>query len=170
MGQYKWITYNQVTEKVGAIGSGLRFIGMIPHKSKLVIFNNTCAEWFLSAHGCFSQSMTICTVYATLGFEALVFAFNEIEVEYILTELELLPEFEKALPKIGKTLKVIIYSNPKEQVTPDRQTIIDRLKKNNITVYSIDDIIDFGRKKKITRRTTTAKRISCYYVYKWHNR
>lgn len=51
----------------------------------------TCADWTMSAHACFSQSLVVMTVYANLGDDALIYGLNEAEVTHMITSADLLP-------------------------------------------------------------------------------
>lgn len=79
LGDYSWLTYSEVDKMASNFGRGLRVLG---HQSKenIVIFAETRKEWLISAMGCFKQSFPLCTLYATLGDEAIVHGINETEV------------------------------------------------------------------------------------------
>lgn len=66
MGEYKWRTFNEVYGMVANFGRGLRELGLEPRQN-VAIFAETRAEWMIAAHGCFSQNISIVTIYATLG-------------------------------------------------------------------------------------------------------
>ena len=45
---------------------------------------HSCADWIVAANGCFSQSMVVSTVYATLGVDAVKEAVNEGKATVVL--------------------------------------------------------------------------------------
>ena len=57
---------------------------------KLAIFEETSYEWTVAEQGCYSQNITVLTVYANLGIEALTFALEQADVTYLLTNASLL--------------------------------------------------------------------------------
>jgi long-subunit acyl-CoA synthetase (AMP-forming) len=70
-------TYQQVGDMAHKFGAALRAHGMIACPTttdlkqntkpcRMAIFENTCAEWMISALGAFTQSIAVTTVYATL--------------------------------------------------------------------------------------------------------
>lgn len=59
-------------------GRGLRAQGHQPHEN-IIIFAETRVEWMVAAMGCFKQSIPLCTLYATLGDEAIIHGINETE-------------------------------------------------------------------------------------------
>uniref|UniRef100_A0A7S1UAK4 AMP-dependent synthetase/ligase domain-containing protein n=1 Tax=Phaeomonas parva TaxID=124430 RepID=A0A7S1UAK4_9STRA len=83
-GDIQTATYAQLGEQAHAFGAGLRAMGMEPmpeagddleDKSgpfKMLIFEDTSAEWMVAAQGAFTQSMVVFTAYATLGMDAVV--------------------------------------------------------------------------------------------------
>lgn len=81
MGDYSWYTFSEANDLAKNFGRGLRSIGHQP-KENIIIFSETRAEWFISAMGAFKQSIPVCTLYATLGEDALILGINETEVIY----------------------------------------------------------------------------------------
>ena len=90
-GDTTWLNYKDALDRLEAFGSGLRYFGMEPQqvlkpgqtfddlqgKFMITIYENTCADWIVVANGAFSQSMSVSTVYATLGLDAVKEAVNE---------------------------------------------------------------------------------------------
>lgn len=120
MGDYKWKTFEEVETISSHFGRGLRALGLQP-KQNVVIFAETRAEWLFAAHGCFKQNMTVVTIYATLGEDAIAHGINETEVQTVITSHELLPKFKKVLPMCPR-VKLLVYME-------------DSLKKTDITGY-----------------------------------
>ena len=79
MGEYNWLTFGEMDEMSQWFGRGLREIGHQP-KENIVIFSETRYEWLVSAVGAFRQNVAVCTLYATLGDDAVVHGINETEV------------------------------------------------------------------------------------------
>jgi long-chain acyl-CoA synthetase len=76
-------------------------------------------HWLLTAHGLFTQNMTIVTAYDTLGEEGLLHSMNETGVEAIFTSAELLPTVEKAAKKCSKLI-LVVYNGEAKQEHLDR--------------------------------------------------
>ncbi|KAF9192693.1 long-chain fatty acid-CoA ligase [Haplosporangium sp. Z 767] len=104
---YSWLTYKDTKAVVDSIGCGFRKWGIEP-KEKITVFGATSANWLLVAHGAFSQSMTIVTVYDTLGEEGLLHSMNEAEVGSAYTNADLLKTMKNVAGKCP-TLKRIVY-------------------------------------------------------------
>ena len=54
LGDYKWISYNQLSNMAQSFGRGLRLLGQEPGTS-IAIYAETRAEWMMSCLGAFSQ-------------------------------------------------------------------------------------------------------------------
>lgn len=107
MGEYKWRNFIEAEQEARNFGRGMRELGMQPH-DKVVIFAETRAEWTIAAHGLFKQSVTIVTIYATLGDEGVIHGVNETEVSTIVTSHELIPKLRKLLKKLPN-INTIVY-------------------------------------------------------------
>ncbi|KAF3838065.1 hypothetical protein F7725_009833 [Dissostichus mawsoni] len=116
LGDYKWLSYNEVDSIVSEFGSGLAALGQQP-KSSIAIFCETRAEWMITAQACFRRNFPLVTFYSTLGEEAIAFGLNETEVTHLVTSSELLQtKLKNVLPLIPK-LKHVIYVDQKKVST-----------------------------------------------------
>ncbi|KAG0202705.1 long-chain fatty acid-CoA ligase [Mortierella sp. GBA30] len=104
---YNWLTYKDTKIVVDTIGCGLRKWGVQP-KERITVFGATSANWLLVAHGAFTQSMTIVTVYDTLGEDGLLHSMNESEVGTAYTNADLLKVMNNVVGRCP-TLKRIVY-------------------------------------------------------------
>lgn len=116
LGDYKWLTYNQVNERVEHLARGLILNG-VKAGDTVMIFAETKLEWLLSAHAVFRLGAHIATLYATLSQDAIVHGINETEVTHLITNYDLLSKFE-AIEKDVPKLSTIIYFEGHKKVTP----------------------------------------------------
>ncbi|EEC02323.1 long chain fatty acid CoA ligase, putative, partial [Ixodes scapularis] len=107
LGEYKWKTYADVESQVNQIGRGLAGLGIVP-ETRVIIFAETREEWILAALACFRRRVIVCTIYATLGDEGIVFSVNETEGRVMITSEELLPRLQKLMRRL-RHVKRIIY-------------------------------------------------------------
>uniref|UniRef100_A0A8C2HK11 long-chain-fatty-acid--CoA ligase n=1 Tax=Cyprinus carpio TaxID=7962 RepID=A0A8C2HK11_CYPCA len=89
LGEYRWMSYDQVYKEVRAFGSGLAALEQKPLKN-IAIFCETRAEWIIAAQACFMYNFPLVTLYSTLGGAAIAHGLNEAEVSHIITSKELL--------------------------------------------------------------------------------
>lgn len=55
LGTYRWLSYEEVHEKMNRLGRGMTALGLTP-KSTVVIFCETRAEWMIMALTCFKYN------------------------------------------------------------------------------------------------------------------
>lgn len=55
LGDYKWLSYEEVDTLVSQFGSGLAVLGQQP-KCTIAIFCETRAEWMITAQTCFRRN------------------------------------------------------------------------------------------------------------------
>lgn len=55
LGDYKWLSYEEMDTVVSQLGSGLAALGQQP-KSTIAIFCETRAEWMITAQACFRRN------------------------------------------------------------------------------------------------------------------
>ncbi|GFS40099.1 long chain acyl-CoA synthetase 9 [Actinidia rufa] len=83
LGEYEWSSYGQVFESVCNFASGLARLGH-RREERAAIFADTREEWFIALQGCFRRNITVVTIYASLGEEALCHSLNETEVTTVI--------------------------------------------------------------------------------------
>ena len=96
LGDYRWMTYEEVDAMADNFGRGLRTLGQKPEQN-LCLFADTRMEWLVAAQASFRQSFPVVTIYTNLGEEAVVHGLVETGVELVITSHELLPRFKKIL-------------------------------------------------------------------------
>ncbi|XP_062856988.1 long-chain-fatty-acid--CoA ligase 4 [Trichomycterus rosablanca] len=116
LGDYKWISYQEMNEEVDLFSSGLAALGQQP-KNAIAIFCETRAEWMVTAQSCFRRNFPLVTFYATLGEDAVVFGLNQSGVTHLVTSVELLETKLKNVLSQIPSLKHIIYVGNKSITT-----------------------------------------------------
>lgn len=114
MGKYQWRTFAEAEAEAQNFGKGMRELGMDP-RDRVVVFAETRAEWMIAAHGLFKQSVTVCTIYATLGEDGVAFGVNETDVKYVVTSHELLPKIRNILKDIPNVHTVVFFEDQLHQ-------------------------------------------------------
>ena len=79
LGDYRWISYEDLDSTSDYFGRGLRSLGLNP-RDRICIFADTRAEWMISAQAAFKQCFPLCTIYTNLGEEAVAYGLNQTEV------------------------------------------------------------------------------------------
>lgn len=142
LGEYEWLTYGQAFETVCNFASGLAQLG---HKKeeRVAIFADTRAEWFVALQGCFRRNVTVVTIYASLGEEALCYSLNETEVTTVICGSK---ELKKLVDLSGQldTVKHVICMDPD---IPSTASSVEQSGRWKITSFA--DVQILGREKPV---------------------
>lgn len=144
-------TFDQVKDASLKFGASLHAAGLVASPTKatldklttsctLAIYENTCPEWMIGAYGAYSQSISVTTVYATLGIDAVLDSINDGRIRAILCNkksVKILLGKIKDMP----TLKHIIYTN--DMIAPG-ETVNMPAAPAGVTVTSFEDFINAG--------------------------
>lgn len=161
------LTYEAFGEQIRNFGAGLRSLGMEPVprlKSGekyddasgpfiLVLFEDTCKQWTVCLHGCFTQSITVATCYSTLGDDAVLAAVNETGATTLLLNWKNAEKFA-AMEKQMPTLKTIVASTY-EMPEGARATVPKS--GSRIKILSSDEVIELGAKEAAEYRPVPPK-------------
>ncbi|XP_039621738.1 long-chain-fatty-acid--CoA ligase 4-like isoform X1 [Polypterus senegalus] len=137
LGNYKWITYEEIDVQVNHLGSGLAALGQEP-KNTIAIFCETRAEWMIAANACFRYNFPLVTFYATLGEDAVVYGLNQCDATHLITSVELLETKLKGILSQLHNLKHVIYVDKKNIQTADYP--------KEIQIHSLESVQEMGAK------------------------
>ncbi|XP_056397045.1 long-chain-fatty-acid--CoA ligase 4 isoform X2 [Hyla sarda] len=137
LGEYKWLSYEEVNTRVHHLGSGLAALNLKP-KGTVAIFCETRAEWMITAQACFKYNFPLVTLYATLGEDAVSYGLNESGATHLITSSELLETKLKGVLSQISNIKCIIYVGKKNidkaEYPADRE------------LYHIEEVEELGAK------------------------
>lgn len=153
MASFEWITYKQAGERVNHIASGLSRLGIRKGES-VAIFDETRLEWTLTARACYCHSYVVFTVYANLGEDALVFALNQGDIRYMVTNSSLLRLLLAIAPKVPslKTVICIGTANAKD---------VDALKAKGVTVVTLAEVEADGKANPVPHDPPSLDDLAC---------
>ncbi|KAK9732537.1 hypothetical protein RND81_04G005800 [Saponaria officinalis] len=106
VGEYKWVTYGEVSTARSAVGSALQNFGLTKGMSVGLYFINR-PEWIVVDHACSAYSFISVPLYDTLGPDAVKYIVNHADVQAIFcvpTTLNALLSFLSEIP----TVRVIV--------------------------------------------------------------
>ncbi|XP_036412126.1 long-chain-fatty-acid--CoA ligase 3b [Colossoma macropomum] len=111
LGDYNWLSYEEVFKLAQRFGSGLAALGQKP-LCNIAIFCETRAEWIIAAQACFMYNFPVVTLYSTLGGPAIAHGLNETEVTHIITSKDLLQSrLKEILLDVPRLQHIIIVDN-----------------------------------------------------------
>uniref|UniRef100_A0A0E0DPT1 4-coumarate--CoA ligase n=1 Tax=Oryza meridionalis TaxID=40149 RepID=A0A0E0DPT1_9ORYZ len=137
LGEYEWDTYAEAFSRACNFASGLIKLGH-QRDSRAAIFADTRTEWIIAAQGCFRQNLTVVTIYASLGEDALVHSLNETQVSTLICDSKQL----KKLPAISSKLqsvKHVIYIEDE----PVEAEVLNQMK--HWTTFSFGEVEELGK-------------------------
>ena len=94
----------------------------------------------IACQGCFTQSVIVTTIYATLGMDAVVDAVNSCSIRALLCNKKDLAKVTDRL-KDMKSLKLIIYTD--DMVAPKQRIPVPSTQRS-VTITSFDDFVGSG--------------------------
>uniref|UniRef100_A0A8C1K768 long-chain-fatty-acid--CoA ligase n=1 Tax=Cyprinus carpio TaxID=7962 RepID=A0A8C1K768_CYPCA len=109
LGDYSWMTYEEVNQAVESFGSGLAALGQQPCNT-IAIFCETRAEWMITAQACFRRNFPLVTLYATLGEDAVVYGLDQCGATHLITSTELLRTKLKNVLSAVSGLQHVVYA------------------------------------------------------------
>ncbi|KAL5558399.1 hypothetical protein UlMin_034610 [Ulmus minor] len=139
LGEYEWLTYGKAFEAVCNFSSGLARLGH-RREERVAIFADTREEWFIALQGCFRRNVTVVTIYASLGEEALCHSLNETEVTTVICGNKEL----KKLVEISGQLDTV-----KHIICMDDEIPSNAEQSNSWSVTSFADVEKLGRENPI---------------------
>jgi long-chain acyl-CoA synthetase len=134
-GEYQWETYEQIFGRVCNFASGLVKVGH-DVETRAAIFCETRAEWFIAFQGCFRQNITVVTIYASLGDDALIHSLNETQVSTVICDSKQL----KKLAAVGSSLKTV-----KHVICIEDDSSTSESNSSNWTLTSFNEVEKLGR-------------------------
>ncbi|XP_021648938.2 long chain acyl-CoA synthetase 8 isoform X2 [Hevea brasiliensis] len=141
LGDYEWQTFGQVFDRACNFASGLIRLGH-NEDTRAAIFSETRAEWFIAFQGCMRQNITVVTIYASLGEDALIHSLNETQVSTLICDSKQLKKLAAISTKIT-TIKNVIYFEDDGSATADDSSISGST--SHWTVSSFSEVEKLGK-------------------------
>ncbi|KAG2560405.1 long chain acyl-CoA synthetase 9, chloroplastic-like [Panicum virgatum] len=143
LGNYEWKSYADAFKTVCNFSSGLLRLGHLKDEH-VAIFADTRAEWQIALQACFRQNITVVTIYASLGEEALCHSLNETEVSTVVCGRK---ELKKLVDISGQldTVKHVIYIN--EEGVSTEVSLAEKC--NSWTVKSFEEVESLGLERPV---------------------
>ena len=146
--KYTWATFEECEKKILNFCRGLNVLNLCPMTQidddesfrLLGIYSKNRPEWLYSYFGAVRDSITIVTVYDTLGDIALEYIFNQTKLTTVVIESKVL----KKLLNLAKQEKTCQIKNLIVLDYEDDIPTCDELKKLEFNIYTFDEITKAG--------------------------
>ena len=149
--KYTWITYEEANKNILNFSRGLNVLNLCPKIDienedsfrLLGIYSKNRPEWLLSYFAAARDSITIVTVYDTLGDVALEYIFNQTKLTTLVIEAKVLKKIIN-LAKDGKSgqIKNLIVLDKNED-----EPSCEELKKLDFNIYTWEEVAKEGEEK-----------------------
>ncbi|KAF5812172.1 putative long-chain-fatty-acid--CoA ligase [Helianthus annuus] len=150
LGEYEWETFGQVFERVCNFASGLIQLGHDPD-TRIAIFSDTRAEWLIAFEGCFRQNITVVTIYASLGDDALIHSLNETKVSTLICDSKLLKKVASVSSSLETVTNVIYFES-------DNTEALSKI--GDWQISSFSEVEKMGRNSPVKARLPIKKDIA----------
>jgi long-chain acyl-CoA synthetase len=135
-GEYEWMTYSEVNEKVSLIGSAMAAVGLEAH-GRVGVYGPNSPEWMMAMQACNRMNLYCIPLYDTLGENAIEYIVKHSEASVLFAHGDKLDMLCKALPDL-EVHTVIYWGKGKDE-------LIDEVKKIGPAVYSFDEFLAHGK-------------------------
>ncbi|KAH6756908.1 AMP-dependent synthetase and ligase family protein [Perilla frutescens var. hirtella] len=139
LGEYQWETYGQIFDRACNFASGIIKLGH-DVDTRAAIFSDTRAEWLIAFHGCFRQNITVVTIYASLGEEALIHSLNETQVSTLICDSKQLKKLAAIRSSLTSVRNIVYFDD--EDSSSD-SSVIDEM--SNFKVSTFTEVEKLGR-------------------------
>ncbi|KAJ1844531.1 long-chain fatty acid-CoA ligase [Coemansia sp. RSA 2708] len=157
LGEYKWMTYNDIVEATTQLGAGFRALD-VAAKSRVLIYAPTSREWQLCAFGAFSQSMQVVTAYDTLGESGLLHAMNQAKVDVAFLKADQMPLLARIMGDI-ETVRHVVYYQDAYGMPDGCAEAIEKVKAK-FDVHTMDEVRELGKRNAVERQEPAAEDIA----------
>ena len=137
-GEYEWLSYKQVDEKVTLIGSAMAAVGLEAH-GRVGVYGPNSPEWMMAMQGCNRMNLYCVPLYDTLGENAIEYIVKHSEASVLFSHGEKLAMLSKALPSLTPQVTTVVYWGK----AGDEE--LNAIKAMGVTVYSFDEFLALGK-------------------------
>ena len=153
-GDYQWRTYKDIDELSDYFLYGIHELGLCPEiesdmkgeKYKFFgIYSKNREEWIIADLACQKNSITVVTVYDTLGLGAVEFIFKQTLLTSLIMESKSLKNIIKLKKenKLSNLVNIVVISCEDD---PELETNFKMCQELGLNMYHYDDVIKLGKK------------------------
>ncbi|KAL9646406.1 hypothetical protein ABK040_007058 [Willaertia magna] len=145
-GPVEYESYNQIYKRVNNLAKGIVRLTGLNSNDIFGIYEETRKEWMIALHACMRYNITVMTVYATLGEDALELAINECQTTAMLVSEGSLGRIIKWISKTP-SLKYLIYTKGHGIPSSVTEKHVKELNDMGITVISFEEVEKLGEEE-----------------------
>lgn len=107
-GEYEWLTFKQLNERVTALAAGFRALGLKPKQTRMGICAINRVEWLLADYAGHSQSFITVPLYDTLSKNAIEYIINHAALQIVVCTKETLAQIIKVVHKCPSLQYIVL--------------------------------------------------------------
>lgn len=152
--KYTWYTYAQIESIVIKLSAGLvslcgSSLQTEDGTRKVLICADTCMQWFLMAHACFRNNVTLVTAYTTLDDDAILHTIKQTEARILVVSQKFCPRLKSILKQSPLIDTIIILDEPLPGIQDEKENLKCLLETTSVSkIISYNDIIERGQTSK----------------------
>lgn len=152
--KYTWYTFKDIEQAVIKLSTGLinicnESITNRDGSRKILICADTCMQWFLTAHACFRNNITVVTAYTTLDDTAILTTLNETETRIFVVSQSFAHRVAKIVEHAPLVDTLIILDEPLPGEEDEKNNLKALLSNGNVKrLISYNDLIVRGEEVK----------------------
>ena len=147
--KYTWISYEKANELLTNFSYGLNVLKLCPiiniekegYFRLLGIYSRNKKEWLLSFLGAIKDSITIVTIYETLGLTAIEYILEQTQIISVVIESKSL----KTIYDLASQNKIHQLKNLIVIEKEDEEETCKELEKLGLNIYSWEEIVEKGK-------------------------
>lgn len=139
-GDYQFLTYQEVEERVAAIAAAIIAQG-VATGSRVGMYGSNSPEWMMTMQACNRQSFASVPIYDSLGDNAVEYILRHAEISFCGCAVEKLVHLIKAASKLPGQLKGVVYWGG--ALSADIQ---EKATAAGLTLHNWNDFLEIGRK------------------------
>lgn len=115
--KYTWFNYKEIEDIVVRLSAALvatcyDSIENPDGSRKLLICADTCMQWFLTAHACFRNNITVVTAYTTLDDDAILHSIQQTEVKILVVSQKFAHRVPRIISQAPLVDTIILLDDP----------------------------------------------------------
>ena len=143
---FQWQSFEAIQRRIDIVSNGLLVGTSLSPKDVVVLYADTCCEWFLTALASFRNNYTIATLYTNLGTDGVAYGINHVKPKLIVTSQELLPKLLGILRDGETDVKNIVYfENPLHSLVLEEGASCDDTGLSRFNIQTFNEIENIGK-------------------------
>ena len=153
LGDYEWLTYQDVEDKAIYFGSALLDLNIVKQVNALSepyppacgmkflpICSANCIEWFICEQAAYAYGLTLLPLYDTFGVEALQYIVEQAEITFACSSLKCISTLFQIVEKCKSLTSIIVFEKIPSNILETAHSL-------GVTLYCFEELVSQKKKK-----------------------